>query len=37
MLISVLINGLWGLGVGVILPVLMPRAAPRAGGVAGRG
>jgi hypothetical protein len=27
MLISVLINGFWGIGVGVILPMLLPRAA----------
>jgi hypothetical protein len=26
MLVSVLINGFWGIGVGVILPLLMPRA-----------
>lgn len=30
MLVSVLINGFWGIGVGVILPWLMPRAAGRA-------
>lgn len=27
MLISVLINGTWGIGVGVILPMLLPKAA----------
>ncbi|CAA9224584.1 MAG: hypothetical protein AVDCRST_MAG27-694 [uncultured Craurococcus sp.] len=27
MLISVLINGFWGVGVGVILPMLLPRSA----------
>ncbi|WP_043362129.1 hypothetical protein [Belnapia sp. F-4-1] len=27
MLISVLINGAWGIGVGIILPMLLPRAA----------
>ncbi|MBL6080206.1 hypothetical protein JMJ56_19495 [Belnapia sp. T18] len=27
MLISVLINGFWGIGVGIILPMLLPRAA----------
>jgi hypothetical protein len=32
MLVSVLINGFWGVGVGVILPLLMPRAAARVGG-----
>jgi hypothetical protein len=30
MLVSVLINGFWGIGVGVILPMLMPRAVSRA-------
>jgi hypothetical protein len=29
MLVSVLINGFWGIGVGVILPLLMPRAVSR--------
>ena len=29
---SFLINGAWGLGVGLILPLLLPRAAHRAGG-----
>jgi len=37
MLVSVLINGSWGIGVGVILPFLMPTGVPRAGSVAGRG
>jgi hypothetical protein len=37
MLISVLINGSWGIGVGVILPFLTRQAVPRAGGVAGGG
>ena len=27
MLISVLINGFWGIGVGIILPMLLPKAA----------
>jgi hypothetical protein len=30
MLLAVLINGFWGLGVGLILPLLMPRAMVRA-------
>jgi hypothetical protein len=30
MLISILINGAWGIGVGVILPLLMPKAVARA-------
>jgi hypothetical protein len=30
MLLSVLINGFWGLGVGLLAPLLMPRAALRA-------
>jgi len=29
MLVSVLINGTWGIGVGVILWLILPRAAPR--------
>ena len=29
MLVSLLINGFWGIGVGVILPMLMPRATAR--------
>jgi hypothetical protein len=30
MMISILINGAWGIGVGIILPLLMPRAVARA-------
>jgi hypothetical protein len=30
MLISILINGCWGIGVGIILPLLMPKAVARA-------
>jgi hypothetical protein len=40
MLVSILINGFWGVGVGVILPLLLPRGAPRPGSpgnVVGRG
>ena len=37
MLVSVLINGFWGVGVGVIFPFLLPRDVPRAGNIVGRG
>ena len=30
MLISILINGCWGIGVGIILPMLMPKVVARA-------
>jgi len=30
MLVSILINGFWGIGVGVILPFLLPKSAGRA-------